>query len=80
MPWMKVSVVDDESEVTRHSTTDDPVEEVINTDMIVRFCSWTIKGIQGTNIKFVDGTSIHVLDPMQEIIDVVLQADANKAK
>lgn len=77
---MKVSVIDDESCVTRHSTTDEPVEEVINTDKIVRFCTWTIKGVQGTYIKFVDGTTIHVLDPMQEIIDVVLQADAKKAK
>ena len=78
MPWMKVSVIDDESEVTRQHTTDKPVENAINTDTIVRFGPWIIKGVKAVNIKFVDGSSIYVSDSMEEIIQVVLKADEKK--
>ena len=68
MPWMQVSV-----EGHEHA----PEETVINTDAIVLFKS-SVSG--GTYIKFLDGTTLLVLDPMKEIVDVVLRADANKAK
>lgn len=65
MPWMKVMIDVDGNP---------PVENVINTDTIIRF------GPRGTGsyIKFMDGTSIQVLDPMSEIIEVVLRADETK--
>lgn len=52
-------------------------EIVVNTDTISRFGA--VSG-DVTYLKFSDGSSIHVREPMQEIIDVVLEADAKKAK
>lgn len=66
MPWMKVSVVVDGGS---------PIANVINTDSIARFGP-TADG--GSYIKFTDGTSIHVSDPMSEITEVVLKADEKK--
>lgn len=67
MPWMKVTV---------GKKGDEPVESVINTDTIIRFQSVGEK----TYIKFVDGSILEVLDPMEEITEVVLKADEKKAK
>ena len=53
-----------------------PVDNVVNTDTISRFGP-TPDG--GSYIKFADGTSIHVVDPVSEITEVVLKADKQKA-
>lgn len=68
MPWMNVTGIH-EGGVEVHN--------VINTDEIVRFSPMADGG---TFIRFTDGTVLHVTDPMQEIIDVVLNADAKKVK
>lgn len=67
MPWMKVTV--------GMKDGDQPVESIVNTDTIIRFQSST----GGTWIKFVDGSNLEVLDPIDEITEAVLKADAKKA-
>ena len=68
MPWMKTAMVVEGGEA---------VETVVNTDTISRF---GVVSADVTYLKFSDGSSIHVKETMQEIINVVLQADAKKAK
>ena len=68
MPWMKTVMIVEGGET---------VETVVNTDTISRFGA-VDAGV--SYLKFSDGSSIHVRETMQEIIDVVLQADAKKAK
>lgn len=68
MPWMKTVMIVEGG---------DAVDTVVNTDTISRFGA---VNADVTYLKFSDGTSIHVRETMQEIIDVVLQADAKKAK
>lgn len=53
------------------------VETVVNTDTISRFGAVSA---DVTYLKFSDGSTIHVQEPMQEIVAVVLKADANRAK
>lgn len=67
MPWMQVRIAIEGDKL---------IENVINTDTIIRFGPWK----DGTYIKFVDGTQVNVLDPMSEIVDVVLKADKQKAQ
>lgn len=66
MPWMDVVVIHENG---------DTVDNVINTDTIVRFGQ---RAEGGTFIRFVDGSTVQVADPMDEILNTVLQADARK--
>lgn len=68
MPWMQVRVIVDDAV---------QIENVVNTDTISRFGS---ASDGGSYIKFIDGSSIRVADPMSEIVEVVLKADSKKVK
>jgi hypothetical protein len=68
VPWMQVQVALPE---------DGSIENVINTDTIIRVGS-LVNG--GSYIMFVDGSTLRVLDSMSEIVEVVLKADEKKAK
>ena len=63
MPWMDVEI----EAVGRES-----VKSVVNTDTITRFGPTP----NGTYIRFIDGSSIDVLDSFEEILQVVLKAQS----
>jgi len=67
VPWMAVTVGMENGE---------PVESTVNTDAIV--CFQALNG--GTWIKFVDGSYLEILDPIEQVTQVVLKADEKKAK
>ncbi len=68
MAWMSVKVTGEFS-----GTTD----RALNTNSIARFGP---RQTSGSRIWFVDGSQIDVEDEYEEILNVVLTADAKKAK
>jgi hypothetical protein len=58
------------------ASVNQPVESIVNTDTIVRFHG----DARNTWIRFIDGSILEVLDPIEEITEAVLKADEKKAK